>query len=95
MFDKVRETLLNSKEKQISFDSKLSEADFKNFTGIDKVSCDILTYLTSVCDTQVRRARTSLSIFLTKMKTGISNKILSTLFSVSKDSIRRAIFSVR
>ena len=29
------------------------------------------------------------------MKTGISNKVLSTLFSVSKDSIRRAISSVR
>lgn len=94
MFNKVRETLLSNKERRISFDSKLGDADFKNLTGLDKVSFDdLLTYLTSVRDTQVRSARMCLGIFLTKMKTGISNKVLSTLFSVSKDSIRLAISS--
>jgi hypothetical protein len=64
MFNKVRETLLNNKERGISFDSKLGDADFKNLTGLDKVSFDdILTYLTSVRDTQVRSARTCLGIF--------------------------------
>jgi hypothetical protein len=87
MFNKVRETLLNNKERGISFDSKLGDADFKNLTGLDKVSFnDILTYLTSVRDTQVRSARTCFGIFMTKLKTAISNKVLSTLFSVSKDS---------
>jgi hypothetical protein len=60
---------LNNKERGISFDSKLGDADFKNLTGLDKVSFDdILTYLTSVRDTQVRSARTCLGIFMTKLK---------------------------
>lgn len=36
-----------------------------------------------------------MGIYLTKLKTGLSNKILATLFQVSRDSIRRAIKSVR
>lgn len=32
---------------------------------------------------------------LTKLKTGLSNKVLSTLFNISKDSVRRTIKSVR
>jgi hypothetical protein len=62
----------------VIINSKLCDADFKNLTDLNKVSFDdILTYLTSVRDTQVRSARTCLGIFMTKLKTGLSNKVLS------------------
>lgn len=50
-----------------------------------------MTYLSSIRETQVRSARTCLGVYLTKLKTGLSSKILTKLFQVSKDSIRRAI----
>ncbi|KAK3087266.1 hypothetical protein FSP39_003827 [Pinctada imbricata] len=45
--------------------------------------------------TPARSVRTSLAIFLMKMRGGESNKVLSTLFYVSKSSVRRCIRSVR
>lgn len=65
-------------------------------TGLNRAAFEnLLTYLSTIRDTQVRKARTCLGIYLTKLKTGLSNKILATLFQVSGDSIRRAIKSVR
>ena len=37
----------------------------------------------------------SLAIYLCRMKSGMSNQFLSTLFNISKSSLRRAISSVR
>lgn len=67
-----------------------------NLTGLDQCSFqNLLSYLTAVRDTPVRSRRTCLGIFLSKMKTGMSNKALSTIFNISKDSIRKAISSLR
>ncbi|KAK3109068.1 hypothetical protein FSP39_022182 [Pinctada imbricata] len=46
-------------------------------------------------NTPVRSGRCSLAIFMMKMKTGLPNKLLSTLFNISKSSIKRAIATVR
>ena len=43
----------------------------------------------------VRSSRMSLGIFLFKLRSGISNKLLSTIFAITKSSIRQAIASVR
>lgn len=96
LLGKVREALLKKDEKGINFDSTFSDTDIKNLTGLNRAAFEnLLTYLSSIRDTQVRSARTCLGIYLTKLKTGLSNKILATLFQVSRDSIRRAIKSVR
>lgn len=42
-----------------------------------------------------RSTRTSLAIFLMKLRTGLSHHVLSTLFAVPRDVIRRSIHSVR
>lgn len=97
LLGKVREALLKKDEKGINFDSTFSDIDVKNMTGVNRAAFEnLLTYLSAIRDTQVRSARrTCLGIYLTKLKTGLSNKILVTLFQVSRDSIRRAIKSVR
>jgi hypothetical protein len=97
LLQNARETLLQtSNEKRLNFDSITNDSDFKNLTGLDRASFEnLLLYLTTVRDTSARSKRTCLGLFLTKMKTGMSNTVLSTLFNISKDSIRRAISSVR
>ncbi|VDI01203.1 Hypothetical predicted protein [Mytilus galloprovincialis] len=39
--------------------------------------------------------RETICIFLTKMRSGMSNKLMATIFNVGKDSIRRAVTTVR
>ncbi|XP_062603051.1 uncharacterized protein LOC134264781 [Saccostrea cucullata] len=96
LLQKIRENLVQTGNERINFDRSMSDSDVRNLTGLDKVSFqNLLSYLTVVRDTPVRSKRTCLGFFLTKMKTGMSNKLLSTIFNISKDSIRRAISSVR
>lgn len=45
--------------------------------------------------TPVRTVRTTLAIFLMKLRGGESNRILSTLFNLSKSSVHRGVKSIR
>lgn len=95
LLDKARDVILKSENKKISFDT-MCDSDIFNFTGLNKNQFDdLFSHITSIRNTETRSAKTCLGIFLTKMRTGISNKILATIFNLSKDSVRRAIASVR
>ncbi|XP_065923262.1 uncharacterized protein [Magallana gigas] len=95
----LRETALRYDTSRIDFDREnaFSDQQYTTLTGLSKNSFnDLLSYISdSVKNTSVRSARNSLGIFLVKMKSGLCNSILSTIFNVSKASIRRAIHTVR
>ena len=88
--------ICGQKKSSIDFDN-ISTVDCKNLTGlsldnfndlckhvIDKVKC-----------TPCRSSRMSVGIFLLKMKSGMSNTLLSTICGISRSSVRRAIATVR
>lgn len=58
---------------------------------------DLCSHIPSAAirDTHIRSMRTCIGIFLTKLRSGMSNKFLATMFNISKDSIKRAISSAR
>ncbi|CAC5424187.1 VPS13A_C [Mytilus coruscus] len=90
--------LLKNDDKILSFDkgSTLSDVEFISLTSIDIASFnDLATHLVYIRDTKVRSSRTYLGIFLTKIRSGMSNKLMTTIFNVRKDSIRRAVATVR
>ncbi|CAC5411188.1 unnamed protein product [Mytilus coruscus] len=100
LLQKIIMLLLKNDDKRLNFDkdSSLSDAEYISLTGIDIASFnDLATHLVSIRDTKVRSSRTCLGIFLTKMRSGMSNKLLATIFNVGKgkDSIRRAVATVR
>ncbi|CAG2229897.1 unnamed protein product [Mytilus edulis] len=98
LLQKIRMLLLKNEDKRLNFDkdSTLSDAEYISLTGIDKTSfSDLASHLVSIRDTKVRSSRTCLGIFLTKMRSGMSNKLMATIFNVGKDSIRRAVTTVR
>lgn len=97
LIKKMREMILKTDDKHINFDTgSLSESDYINLTGISQESfANLSSYLTSVRDTCTRSSRTCLGIFLTKLRSGLSNRVLSTIFNVSQHSIRRAVASCR
>ncbi|XP_055997806.1 uncharacterized protein LOC125683246 [Ostrea edulis] len=75
----------------------LTDADYMALLGLNKDNfqtvCDSLKH--QVKQTPSRSLRKSVAIFLCKLKTGLSNQILSILFRTSKSSLRRAAASVR
>ncbi|XP_062596569.1 uncharacterized protein LOC134258027 [Saccostrea cucullata] len=95
----LRMEVLKKDKTRLDFDSSesLNTTEYQNLLGITKAAFeDLLTYVEGKIKlTPVRTVRTSLAIFLMKLKGGESNKILSTLFNISKSSIHRAVTSVR
>jgi hypothetical protein len=81
---------------RLDFD-RIDDSGFVDLLGISKASFqDMLHYVEGkIRPTASRPVRTSLAIFLMKLRGGESNKILSTLFNLSKSSIRRTIKEVR
>ena len=94
----LRTVAMQNEHSKIDFDSDnaLSSSNFANLTGVSNESFDELcSYIKEyVRNTPTRTSRTSLGIFLFKMKFGISNKVPSTILSMSRSSLRRAISSV-
>jgi hypothetical protein len=78
-------------------DEHLGDKEYLNLMGISKASFkDLIQYVEGkVRPTPTRSLRTSLALFLMKMRGGESNRVLSTIFNVSKSSVRRCIQSVR
>ena len=74
----------------------MSDTDIYNFTGLNNSDFDDLcSHLSNIRDTHVRSMRTCIGIFLTKLKTGLSNKLLGTIFNISKDAVRKSVSSAR
>ena len=93
---KLRYVALHNEQSRIYFDSDtaLSSSDYVILTGISKENFDELhTYIKEhIHNTPARSTKTSLGIFLFKMKAGISNKVMSTIFNISRSSLTRAYF---
>ncbi|XP_062614066.1 uncharacterized protein LOC134275791 [Saccostrea cucullata] len=93
LLKRLRSAALQSKTSRINFDcsSTLTESDYLNLTGVCKNTFDDLhSYIEEkVRNTPARSSRTSLGIFLFKLKSGISNNVLSTILNISKSSLRR------
>lgn len=75
----------------------MSDEDYQNLTGLNRMDFEVLCQYASqtMRNTPTRIIRTSVGIFLLKMKSGLPNQIMATLLNISKSSLRRAIFSVR
>ena len=100
---KIIEGLANSakinKNRRLDFDDNdLDDDDYCNLTGLTKQNFDDLCSHVkpgSIRETKLRSVRTCIGMLLMKLKTGMSNNILATLFGISKTAIRRAVNSAR
>ena len=99
MLQRMRDICKRHEKTRLDFDSRhtLNDADYIELTGISLSAFDEVcsSIKDSVKNTPVRSQRCSVAIFFCKMRSGLSNKFLATLFNVSKSSIRRALSTVR
>ncbi|CAC5404606.1 unnamed protein product [Mytilus coruscus] len=93
IFPAFREQIVEKKPS-----SDFNQSDIYNLTGLTKANFD------DVCskiqdspmrDSHCRTIRQCIGIFLTKLKCGMSNRLLSTLFNLGRDATMRAISSAR
>lgn len=94
----LRNEVLKKERTRLDFDSggNLASTDYQSLLGIPKTAFeDLLKYVEGkVKVTPVRTVRTTLAIFLMKLRGGESNRILSTLFNISKSSVHRGVKSI-
>ena len=81
---------------KVSPASALRDEDYYNMTGLshDQFS-ELSTYITTMRNTSSRSTRTCLAVFLSKLRTGLPNSILSSIFSLTTSQIQRIIPAVR
>nr|XP_034308171.1 uncharacterized protein LOC117683221 [Crassostrea gigas] len=95
----LRNEVLKKERMRLDFDSRgnLASTDYQCLLGNKKKAFeDLLKYVEGkVKVTPVRTVRTTLAIFLMKLRGGESNRILSTLFNISKSSVHRGVKSIR
>lgn len=98
LLNNVRNIALKSKSKRLDFDDAVSlkDADYHNLIGLSRDHFnDLCSYISNIRDTKVRSPRTCVGILLVKLRSGLSNKLLSSLFNVSKYTIRRSLKAAR
>lgn len=74
----------------------LTSEDYFNLTGLNKQQCqDLASSLSSLHSSKVRSIRTCIASCLMKLRTGLSNKVISVLLGLEEAQIQRCITSVR
>ena len=96
----IRAIAIRNDKYRIDFDNKntLSDAEYQTLTGITKDDFeDLCSNVNSnaIRCTKNRSSRTCIALLLVKLRTGLSNRMLSTLFNIGKSSVRRSIVSAR
>lgn len=97
LLDDIRHMMTNGYS-QLNFDNPffLSNDEYVTLTGFNKDQFhEITESLTSLKNSAVRSIRTSVATFLLKLRTGLSNKMISVLIGLQEPQIQRIIYSVR
>lgn len=98
LLQQTREEGLKKEGTRLDFDDPtcLSDSDYLNLTRLTREQFDdVLTHVNSIRPTKTRSIRTCLAILLTKLRCGMDNRMLGTIFNMKKFQIRRAVQSAR
>lgn len=85
----TRDVAIQNQNKRLNFDDPhgMQNEDYYNLTGVTKDQFDeLMTYLveTNLRSSKKRSTRTCVALLLTKLRCGLSNQLLGTLFGMKK-----------
>ncbi|CAC5385204.1 unnamed protein product [Mytilus coruscus] len=96
LLERTRAVIKDTSKFNFDISSSLSDDDYVNLTGLTRKQFDaVALHVKDLRNSEVRSVRTCLAILLVKLRTGLSNSILSTLFSLKSHQLRRAVHSTR
>ncbi|CAC5408154.1 unnamed protein product [Mytilus coruscus] len=89
-------TIMTSSRLNFDIPALMTEENYNDLTGLSKDQfSDLLGYMSTVRSSGVRSVRTCLGVFLTKLRVGLSNKILGTVFGLKTSQVQRIIHAAR
>ncbi|KAK3104579.1 hypothetical protein FSP39_005352 [Pinctada imbricata] len=89
----MRRAMIPSSRLDFDNPSSMTDEEYVYFTGITKDQ--FAEVLSSLRNTTVRSRRTCLATLFVKLRTGLSNNILSVLFSMKKHQVRRSVHAAK
>lgn len=98
LISSIRSVALRNEKCRLDFDTSkgLADSDYMTLTGISKENFDdVISHCQSIRSTKNRSLRTCIALLLVKLRTGLSNQMLSTLFNIEKSGVRRALRTAR
>jgi hypothetical protein len=88
LLEQAREEVLRKEtSSRLDFNdpTSLSDSDYYNLTGLEKEQFDdLMTSVHRIKSTKSRSIRTCVAILLTKLRSGLDNQMLATLFNMEK-----------
>ena len=90
LLQQTREFALSTEKSRLDFDnpSCLSDDDYICLTGLSKSQFDeLITDVEDIRPSKSRSIRTCVAILLTKLRSALSNRMLGTLFNMSKSQV--------
>lgn len=81
----IRAAAIKNKKNRLDFDTScgLSDTDYVNLIGISRADFDdVVSHVQSIRATKNRSIRTCIALLLVKLRTCLSNRMLSTLFNI-------------
>lgn len=92
----VRNVMKTTNKLNFDIPSLISDKGYLDLTGLRKSQfAELCCEVPNLKNSNIRSTRTTVAIFLTKMRTGLSNKLLSVMFNLKKSQVQRSINSCR
>lgn len=96
MLDNVRTLMKTMSHLNFDVPTALQDSDYQNLTGLSRDQFHELTsYIHSLRNNNNRSIKTCVAVFLTKLRTGLPNSLLSSIFGLSETQVQRIIPSVK
>ena len=96
LLNRVRSTLRSSGKLNFDCSFSLSDEDYSRLTGLTREQFEAVSKtINDLRNSEIRSIRTCLGILLVKLRTGLSNNVLATLFSMQVHQIQRAVHAAR
>lgn len=87
LLKQTRDEVLRRENTRLDFDdpASLSSHDYYNLTGLEKEQFDdLMNSVNNIRPTKSRSIRTCIAVLLTKLRSGLDNQMLATLFNMKK-----------
>ncbi|WAR19622.1 hypothetical protein MAR_001460 [Mya arenaria] len=97
LLEHLRQKTKAAQHNRVCFDDgSLTSEDYVTLTGLlPEQFNDLVGYLKTSKNSSSKSKRTTLGVFLMKVKTGMSDKLISTVLNLSKSQVQRSIVSVK
>ncbi|XP_053380497.1 uncharacterized protein LOC123526886 [Mercenaria mercenaria] len=86
-----RNLFISSSKVNFDIPSSMTDDSYFALTGLNKNDFQDLLLSINLYNTEVRSARTCLAVFLMKLRTGVSNRVLASLFNLSRAQVQGII----